>query len=223
MHNTKMKKNRTHCFVVLILCTMFVFPAVAQEDSNMVKEPSQIKQFSELFIGLGSWQNVGLVSAETYRTGGFHLVPAGAEISILFPRLPFGVGFVCYQNYVYREIEQEGSSDLILTKRPSYYFAPKISWDKFFNEHHSIHFSASAGLLSEGYKVDDPDRWNVWKYDNYFAGMLTASYSYLINGKSGIGLRASLLSYGNGKGSTARNPLLDGWSIGISYVYYGPW
>lgn len=223
MHNTKMKKNRTHCFVVLILCTMFVFPTVAQEDSNMVKEPSQIKQFAEIFIGLGSWQNVGLESGETYRTGGFSLVPCGGEYTILFPQLPFGVGLVCYASNVYREIEQEGSFALTLTKRPSYYFAPKISLDKIFDEHHSIHFSASAGPLLEGYKVDDPDRWNVWKYDYRFAGMLTASYMYLINGKSGIGLRASLLSYGNAKGSSARNPLLDSWNVGLSYVIYTPW
>lgn len=216
-----MKIIKLNHLITLLLSAMFILPVTAQEDDTAIKEPSRIKQYGEFFIGLGSWQNVGLASGDTYSTGGFHLIPCGIDYTILFPRLPFGIGLVCYKNYAFLEIEDEGSLNFV--RRPSYCFSPKISWNKFFNEHHSIHFSASAGPAWEGYKEDDSNRGNAWKYDCCLAGMITASYSYLINGRSGVGLRASFLSYGGIKGANSPNSLQNSISNGLNYVMYAPW
>ena len=208
-------------FLALLLCTAFILPATAQEGAEKEKS-TQVKVYGETFIGVGTIQNVGTQSGEIYRNGGGHLGPFGVDCTILHPRLPFGFGATGFlSDHIYRETG--GQNGATLDKSINSYFGPKISWDKFFNNHHSLHLSVSAGWMNEQWKNHDPESSSYYKVYDSLAGMITASYGYLINDYSGIGLRVSLLTYGNVKGVNAPNPLLDCLNIGLSYVVYGPW
>ena len=216
-----MKKNRINHLMALLACALFVMPVLAEENDSKKDDLSQKKLLGEIFLGLGSMQTTVMESGEMYRQGDlFKFVPLGVDVSVIHPRLPFGLGVVCYKNNILREIENEDSP--AFTRRNTYYYAPQITWIKFVNEHHGFHLSASAGLMSEELRNDNPNRSNAWKYDNSLAGMVTASYDYLIDGRQGISLRGSLLSYRNAKGSVAPNPFADYWSIALSYVVYAP-
>lgn len=207
-------------FLALLLCTAFILPATAQEDVEKGKS-TEAKVYGETFIGIGAIQNVGTQSGEIYRNGGGHLGPFGVDCTILHPRLPFGFGVTgYYRDHIYRETG--GQNGATLDKSINSYFGPKISWDKFFNNHHSLHLSVSAGWMTEYWKNQDPEISSYYKEHDSLAGMITASYGYLINDNSGIGLRVSFHTYGNVKGVNAPNPLLDCINIGLSYLVYGP-
>lgn len=216
-----MKIIKLNHLIALLLSAMFILPVTAQENGEK-KSSTQVNVYGEVFVGVGNIQNVGTPSGEICRKGGCHLGPLGADYTILHPRLPFGFGLTAYiRDPVYRETG--GQNGVALNKALRSYLGPKISWDKFYNEHHSLHLSASAGWMNEYWKNQVPESSAYYKENDNLAGMITVSYGYLINDYSGIGLRVNLLTYGNSKGINTPNPLLDCLNIGMSYVVYGPW
>lgn len=213
-----MKSKQKH-FLLFILC-FFSYCSFAQNTSNTTLLKSESPVWGEWSMTIGRSRTPFLIDekGDTYGGGWSEGFTAMKMYSLSKPA--FSLGWFLTGQYVNYSLELDAKTYKILPFRAA--VGPAVAIRKPIKDYGVTYLSLGTGVKWDYHYKDIPAGFHYCQNAWSPVACLSLSYAGRLDKEllEGIGIKASVYSYGNSKGINVKSPIIDYWELGVCWYFY---